>query len=439
MNINNLGNSYSTYNYYNNTNKTEKTDKTFSLDKTENTASSSSEKISNTEYFDKLCKEYPGVTFRLEDNSITSANGLLKQVGNNFGAKGQCSISIDLKVIEKMQKNPEYESKVKGMIQGSKERYSTFEADALRDGKQYVSVVIEDGGNGPTRGIMESNYPYSQEGDGIGASTGDVKSKLSEQIQKFIEEHKLTAQELKDEKDWRDMTDEEWDEMLGNVDEYLDDVKEYLERMKEMQDEAAMKAATLADSGMRATAASTAALNVAANISGVTTGDVEEVDEETENPNEEEVGSKNWTKNLETDDQLVLRIAKEAQKMENMSLSKLQEVQLTDNTTVGLSESDKLRECASISEDEKHEKVWTITSFTEEGITSNKCQNGKIIDSWEIKYSNSDDAKRVQEFLDSFDKDENLIFSGSKDFWEDFLINNKTANDVLSAHGEVFK
>lgn len=127
-----------------------------------------------------------------------------------------------------------------------------------------------------------------------------------------------------------------------------------------------------------------------------------------------------------------------SQATEKNGISKLQEVQIMDNTTVGISKNDAVTECASVKEDENKEKVWTITAFTESGIVSNKCQNGKIIDSWEIKYSNSDDAKRVQELLNFFDKDANLIFSGSKDFWEDFLRNNMSANDVTSVHGEVF-
>ena len=49
-------------------------------------------------------------------------------------------------------------------------------------------------------------------------------------------------------------------------------------------------------------------------------------------------------------------------------------------------------------------------------IVSNKCQNGKIIDSWELKYTNPNDAKKVQDFLGRFEKDANLIFSGSKEF-----------------------
>lgn len=52
---------------------------------------------------------------------------------------------------------------------------------------------------------------------------------------------------------------------------------------------------------------------------------------------------------------------------------------------------------------------------------SKKCRDGEIIDSWELKYTNPEDAKKVRDFLDRFDKDANLIFSGSKDFWEKFL------------------
>lgn len=237
-----------------------------------------------------------------------------------------------------------------------------------------------------------------------------------EAVQKFHDDNQVTAQELKEEKDWREMTDEEWDKMLEGVDEYIDVFKERLRQLKEMQDEAAQKAALEADPEMRATAASAAALSVAANgLSGTFEADAES---QTEGGMKHE---KNWTKNLKTDDQTVLRIAKETQEMEKKALSRFEEVQLTGTTTVGVSQTDTGTECASVEEDENKEKVWTITVFTENGIVSNKCQNGKIIDSWELKYTNPNDAKKVQDFLEKFEKDENLIFSGSKDFWEEFL------------------
>lgn len=254
-------------------------------------------------------------------------------------------------------------------------------------------------------------------------AAGDTKTSsrdlFLEAVQKFHDDNQVTAQELKEEKDWRDMTDEEWDKMLEGVDEYIDAFKERLRQLNEIQAEAAQKAALEADSEMRATAASAAALRAAANgFSGTSEADAES---QTEDGAEHE---KNWTKKLETDDQTVLRIAKEAQEMEKKALSRFEEVQLIGTTTAGISQTDTGIECASAEEDENKEKVWTITVFTENGIVSNKCQNGKIIDSWELKYKNPDDAKKVQEFLEKFEKDENLIFSGSKNFWEEFLEGN---------------
>ena len=252
---------------------------------------------------------------------------------------------------------------------------------------------------------------------------------FSEAVQKFRDDNQLTAQELKEEKDWREMTDEEWDKMIEGVDEYIDAFKERLRQLKEIQDEAAQKAALEADSGMRATAASAAALSAAANgFGGTSEADAES---QTEDGVKHE---KNWTKNLKTDDQTVLRTAKEAQEMENKALSRFEEVQLTGTTTVGVSQTDTGTECASVEEDENKEKVWTITAFGEDGIVSTRCQNGKIIDSWEIKYTNPNDAKKVQDFIGRFEKDANLIFSGSKDFWEEFLSSDMDADSIFAAH-----
>ena len=139
-----------------------------------------------------------------------------------------------------------------------------------------------------------------------------------EAVQKFHDDNRLTTQKLKEEKDWREMTDEEWDKMLEGVDEYIDAFKGQL---KEMQDEVAQKAALEADSDMRATVASAAALSATANgLSGTSEADAES---QTEDGVKHE---KNWTKNLKTDDQTVLRTAKEAQDIEKNALSRFEEV-----------------------------------------------------------------------------------------------------------------
>lgn len=245
-------------------------------------------------------------------------------------------------------------------------------------------------------------------------SGSDKREKLHSAIQDYVEANKLNALDLKKDKDWREMSDDEWDKMLENLDEYLDAYKEQLKQMKEKQDEAAEKAASEADPDKRAIAASSAALHAAAN--GVTDS----------LPPEEADHEKNWTKNLKTDDQTILRTAQEAQKTERMAMSKLQEVQLTDHTITGLSEAEGVMESALVEVDEDQEKIWTITTYNEDGMICQKCKNGKIIDRWEIKYKNSDDAKKVWDYLAGLDAEDDLAFAGSKEFWEDFLKNQDT-------------
>ena len=318
-----------------------------------------------------------------------------------------------------------------------------YDEQAFWDKKQNWFAIIDNAKQ--TFSGMTETYSQSVECGKLLSYFDNWNTKVSsrdlfnEAVEKFRDDNRLTAQELKEEKDWREMTDEEWEQLLEGVDEYIDAFKERLRQLKEIQDEAAQKAALEADSDMKATAASAAALSAATNGFGATSEADAESQTEEGVPTEDGVKhEKNWTKNLKTDDQTVLRTAKEAQEMEKKALSRFQEVQLTGTTTVGISQTDTGTECASVEVDENKEKVWTITAFGEDGIVSTRCQNGKIIDSWEIKYTNPNDAKKVQDFIGRFEKDANLIFSGSKDFWEEFLSSDIDADSIFTAHGEVF-
>ena len=209
------------------------------------------------------------------------------------------------------------------------------------------------------------------------------KPDISEVMKKYQEAHEITAQKLREDTDWRDMTDEEWDKMLEGMDQYIDAFKERLKLQEELQEEAAKKAAAEADSAMKTTAASAAALNVAAGGSGdVVAGSGDERNEVS--TGEEVKHEKNWTKLLQTDDQTILRVAKRAQEMESMAMSKYQEVMLTGETTSGVRESDGITEYASVSKSDEDKDVWTITAFSEQGIVSNKCKDGQIISHWEL-------------------------------------------------------
>ena len=262
-----------------------------------------------------------------------------------------------------------------------------------------------------------------------------TETELTDAIKNFEELHKLSAKELKDEKDWRDMSGEEWDKMLEGVDNYIDAYKERLKQMKEIQDKAAQKAAMDADPSMRTIAASSAALAAAA--CGFDSGASIEAGETESTFTEEGVDhEKNWTKKLKTDDQTILMTAKEAQKMESHALSKLQEVQLTDNTAVGVSAANGVTECASVEEDEKKDKVWTITCLGGDGISSKKCKNGKVLSEWEIKYSTPKDRRNVEDLIAGFKSDANLKFAGIKDFWIDFLKGNISMEDIVQSEND---
>lgn len=259
------------------------------------------------------------------------------------------------------------------------------------------------------------------------------REKLREAIANYVDSHKLTGKELKEEKDWRELSEDEWDKLLENIDEYIESVQEYLKRMKKLQDEAAQKAAADADPDMRANAASAAALNTAANgreavsaaaLNAETDGREAASAAEGKNAADETGYEKNWTKKLDTEDQTILNIARIAQDMENTAISKWQEVQLTGSTQAGISRTGDMTEYAYAEEDEDQEKVWTVTVFTEQGIVSNKCKNGKIIDHWEITYENPHDAEKVWDFIEESTGDADLKVFGTQEFWEAFLNDN---------------
>ena len=61
------------------------------------------------------------------------------------------------------------------------------------------------------------------------------KPDISEVMKKYQEAHEITAQKLREDTDWRDMTDEEWDKMLEGMDQYIDAFKERLKLQEELQ------------------------------------------------------------------------------------------------------------------------------------------------------------------------------------------------------------
>ena len=274
--------------------------------------------------------------------------------------------------------------------------------------------------------LEKVNELRNEDGSEEKEEVADYAKKLFRKLRLMFYSTEDLAKELKEDKDWREMTDDEWDDLLGGMDQYIEAYKERIKQLREMQEEAIQKAAMSASSDTKTEAAASAAMNVAAGASP---------DGESTESEEDE---SDWTKNLKTDDKVILNEAKAAQETEAKAMSKYEEVMLTDKTTVGTTKTDGVTGSASVEDDENGNAVWIITAYTEDGIISKKMQDGKVISSWSMEYSNPGDAKRVWDFLASFDENADLKFAGSKEFWERFLSDNLDGNQLFAAHGEVF-
>ena len=161
-------------------------------------------------------------------------------------------------------------------------------------------------------------------------SASDMFQMLKETM---MEEHKLTIENIKNKNDWREMSKDQWDKVIENVDKYIDDCKEKQEKLEELRKEAVMKAAAYAPANMKAEATSKAALFATTNgIAGVGVPDQET----------SVLEKLSWTYNLETEDQTILATAKMANEFAPYILSKAQELALTAEATVGNSEVENL-------------------------------------------------------------------------------------------------
>lgn len=147
----------------------------------------------------------------------------------------------------------------------------------------------------------------------------------------FIEKHKLTKENIKNEDDWRKMSDEQWNKLIENIDKHIDDYKKELENMVKFQEEAAEKAAAKAPAHKKALAASKAALS--ARVNGVAG--------ETPDSDVTPLEKLSWTYNLETDDQVILATAKMANEFASTIYYKAQDLLLTSDTTDLISEKEE--------------------------------------------------------------------------------------------------
>lgn len=239
-------------------------------------------------------------------------------------------------------------------------------------------------------------------------ATGERYS-VADLIEMLKQQYELTADDL-EEKDWRDMSDKEWEKLLNSFDQNIDAIKDKIRKLKEVQDEAASKAAANAPAGKKANAASSAAQSAAANgfASDVKTEDEEWIEENS------------WTYDMKTEDQTILHKAAIANEKAQDSLSKFQELMLTGDTTEGVSKTEGATESASC-DDESGEKVWTVTAYTEQGIICKEFKDGVGTLLWQIDFKNPTDYNKVMDYLDNEKEEDILKYARNKEFWEKLI------------------
>ena len=266
-------------------------------------------------------------------------------------------------------------------------------------------------------GTTLPDHDYKQVGKTEGVRETSEKSDNQEEknytvadiIEMLKKQHELTADDLED-KDWRDMSDKEWEKLLNSFDKNIDAVKDKIKRLKEIQEEAASKAAANAPAGQKANAAASAALGAAAN------GFVSDA----KNEDAEWIEKNSWTYDMKTEDQTILHKAAVANEKAQDSLSKSQELMLTGDTTEGVSKTEGTTESASC-DDESGEKVWTVTAYTEQGITCKEFRDGVSTILWQINFKNPTDYNKVMDYLDNEKEEDILKYAKDKEFWEKLI------------------
>lgn len=171
----------------------------------------------------------------------------------------------------------------------------------------------------------------------------------------------------------RDMSKKEWDKLIKRVDNFIDDFKEAVEY-------------------------------------------------------ENEVSKENKEKFEETAKDIIETL--NDNEMTRKELTKEQELALTGSTSTGVSSSDGVTECAAAEDIGDVKTTWTVTVFTEDGITCSQFKDGVKTELWRMSYKHKGDYEKVTDFLNSFDKNSDFNFASSKSFWEDFLDGKISEEDL---------
>ncbi len=198
--------------------------KTISFSEKMSKVNEKSEVELNLEYYHSLCKEFPGATFRLDDiqtalknNGYTleslGYNGSFHQIGSNFGEIGQCSIQIDIAVIEKMRTDPKYETAARWKIGDSIARFGEYQTEVPEEPYTVVCLEDDNGRLQRSRWHSSSRFPTEEE-------TKDMIRAYQNKTQKF---------------DSDKMTDDLIDSYLKMIEESEQKRKDLMEKIQDKE------------------------------------------------------------------------------------------------------------------------------------------------------------------------------------------------------------
>ena len=154
--------------------QTNKIDSEFQVDKT------SDEYKSIMKLYDDICKDYPDVSFRLDDRETSNAyqkkygtecmaylgyGNSMNQVGDNFGELSQKSVEIDVPILKKCLSDPDYKKAFMSQLDSSINGYQQWINTARDLNASNMCIGFLDVGDGVAMYSACANVPFVTEAE----------------------------------------------------------------------------------------------------------------------------------------------------------------------------------------------------------------------------------------------------------------------------------
>lgn len=109
------------------------------------------------DYYKEICKAFPNVAFVVVENTLPVEGAWIPEIQkefrgisdiSNFSDMSTVSIELDVKLLEKIQEDPDYMETVMNSIKWVVDNYDIYREMAMRSGVMYLDVQIFENVNG---------------------------------------------------------------------------------------------------------------------------------------------------------------------------------------------------------------------------------------------------------------------------------------------------